>query len=178
MTVGGRREAPLVLPGALFDRLIATVRDRLPRKSFGYLVSDTGPLTPVDFVLFEANIRNHTAWRGQFESYGRYFVEHSDAGFVATPEESWRVQKQLWERGLTEVGTFHSHLRHPANLSRIDYDMHVQRFQDLWQLIVSMRNPKLPQVRAFGISAEGVREMHIRIDDGENARRRKPSVGA
>jgi formylglycine-generating enzyme required for sulfatase activity/proteasome lid subunit RPN8/RPN11 len=109
-------------------------------------------------MLFETNTRNSSDWRDKFESYGRYFFEHEDAGFVSTPEESWRLQKQIWARGMVEVGLFHSHLRHPANFSQIDYDLHTQRFSHLWHLIVSVRNPDLPQLRVFDVSEAAVRE--------------------
>jgi formylglycine-generating enzyme required for sulfatase activity/proteasome lid subunit RPN8/RPN11 len=156
----------IVLPAALFERLVTTVRSRLPRKSFGYLVSDVGPTKPTDFILFNSNVRNDRAWKGRFEAYGRYFVDHADAGFVASAEESWRLQKEIWARGMVEVGTFHSHRRHPANFSQIDYDMHVQRVDSLWHLIVSMRNPAQPQVRAFGIFDGRVRELDLRTTAG------------
>jgi len=61
-----------------------------------------------------------------------------------------------------EVGVFHSHQRHPANFSRIDYDMHRRRFEKLWHVIISMRNPRLPQVRAFEVLPSGVRELDVR----------------
>lgn len=151
------------LPAApeLIERLTSTVLERLPRKSFGYLLSKVGSATATDFVMFEDNVRNSDDWKGRFESYGRYFVEHDDAGFVATPEEAWRVQQEIWNKEEVEVGVFHSHLRHPANFSGIDYDMHVERFDDLWHLIVSMRNPALPQVRAYAVSRDRVREMML-----------------
>jgi formylglycine-generating enzyme required for sulfatase activity/proteasome lid subunit RPN8/RPN11 len=117
--------------------------------------------TPTDFILFNTNIRNSETWKTTFESYGQYFVEHEDAGFVATPEESWQVQNEIWQRGMVEVGVFHSHLRHPANFSGIDFDLHTQRFDNLWHLIISMRNPHLPQLRAFAVSPAGVRELPV-----------------
>lgn len=157
------RESDLIiLPPPLRERFVATVRERLPRKSFGYFLSTVdGAGMPSDFVLFEDNIRNTDSWKGKFQSYGRYFIEHDDAGFVATPEETWRLQKEIWARGLMEVGVFHSHLRHPANFSGIDYEMHMQRFHNLWHLTVSMRNPDLPQLRAFAVSRDGVRELQV-----------------
>jgi formylglycine-generating enzyme required for sulfatase activity/proteasome lid subunit RPN8/RPN11 len=150
-----------VLPSPVFERLVHAVRARLPLKTFGYLVSDGDPWTVTDFVVFESNIRNTGVWKERFERYGQYFVEHDNAGFVATPEEAWQVQKMLWARGLVEVGVFHSHIRHPANFSRVDFDLHVQRFPSLWHLIVSVRNPDLPQLRAFGVSDAGVRELPL-----------------
>lgn len=142
-------------------RLTSTVLDRLPCKSFGYLLAADDSDIASDFVLFEANVRNSPAWKPKFESYGRYFIEHDDAGFVATPEESWHVQQEVWNRRASQVGVFHSHLRHPANFSGIDYDMHIERFEDLWHMIVSVRNPRFPQARIYAVSREAVEEtMH------------------
>jgi proteasome lid subunit RPN8/RPN11 len=158
----------VVLCHPLQERLLATVAARHPTKSFGYLISDRDATHPTDFVLFEQNVRNDAVWKPRFEAYGRYFVEHDDAGFVAAPEESWRLQKEIWRRGMFEVAVFHSHQRHPANFSRIDYDTHLSRFSALWHLIVSMRNPELPQIRAFSVSQGGVRELHVNGEVGRS----------
>jgi formylglycine-generating enzyme required for sulfatase activity/proteasome lid subunit RPN8/RPN11 len=167
---------PIVFPGLLYDRLVAEATRRNPRKTFGYLLSDAGPSEPSDFVLFEENIRNSQEWQPEFHSYGHYFVDHADAGFVATPAESWRVQKEIWARGLHEVGVLHSHQRHPANFSRIDWEMHRQRFCDLWHLIISLRNPQLPQVRAFAVADDGVRELPLRVAPGSDRSPQRPSL--
>jgi proteasome lid subunit RPN8/RPN11 len=113
--------------------------------------------------MFEGNIRNRDDWRNVFESRGRYFVDHPDAGFVATPEESWRVQKYLIEKKLNEAAVFHTHLRHPGNFSDVDYDLHISRFGMLWHMIISLRNIRMPQMRAFAVSKAGVRELEIRV---------------
>lgn len=156
----------IAFPRTLRDRLVTTITERFPEKSFGYLLSDTGAGEPRDFVLFRDNIRNDEVWQPHFHEYGRYFVEHDDAGFVATPEEAWRVQKEIWSRGMFEVAAFHSHQRHPGNFSGIDYDLHLSRFQRLWHLIVSLRTPELPQLRAFDVSAAGVVELPLEVVDG------------
>jgi proteasome lid subunit RPN8/RPN11 len=153
----------VVLPVTLYDRMLATAISRYPRKSFGYVVSDSAPDRPTDFILFQENIRNHTDWRSEFESRGRYFVEHPDAGFVATPDESWRIQKLLHARNLHEVAVFHTHRRHPGSFSGVDYDLHIRRFRSLWHMIISLRNPRLPQLRAFAVSETGVRELVVQI---------------
>ena len=161
----------IILTVSLQERLITAIREKLPQKSFGYFLSDGDSRAPTDFLLLDTNVRNTDAWKRRFESYGPYFVDHDDAGFVATPEETWRAQKQIWERDALEVGIFHSHLRHPGNFSRIDYEMHMQRFPDLWHMIISMRNPDLPQLRAFEVSGSGVRELEVmgstRAESGE-----------
>ena len=156
----------IAFPLDLRDRLIATITERFPEKSFGYLLSDSSAVEPKDFVLFHDNIRNDAQWQPRFRAYGRYFVEHDDAGFVATPEEAWRVQKEIWSRGMFEVAAFHSHQRHPGNFSKIDYDLHLARFEHLWHLIVSLRNPALPQLRAFDPAAHGVVEVPLDVADG------------
>ena len=153
----------VLFPVELHDQLLDTVLHRYPQKSFGYLASKTALNIPTDFVLFEENIRNDDDWRDEFESRGRYFVDHPDAGFVATPAESWRIQKYLFERNLREIAVFHTHRRHPGNFSDIDYDLHISRFSSLWHLIISLRNVRLPQLRAFRVSRTGVRELELQI---------------
>ncbi len=159
-------DAPIVISDGLLDRLVETVRSRFPEKTFGYLVSDVDARTPTDLVTFGQNVRNTPDWQGEFHAYGQYFVDHDDAGFVAAPEEAWRLQQEIWAAGRFEVGVFHSHQRHPANFSQIDYEMHVSRFTSLWHMIVSMRNPELPQVRAFDVSTQGTRELRLDVIAG------------
>lgn len=159
------RPNAVFIPSSLLDSLVGSIQAIFPKKAFGYLVSRAGEFDPIDFVLFQDNVRNDDAWRPRFESYGEYFIAHPDAGFVATPEESLRVEQFLLERGLCEVGVFHSHQRHPANFSQIDYDLHIERFSHLWHLIVSMRNRQCPQARVFDVTSKGVREIPIVIRD-------------
>jgi proteasome lid subunit RPN8/RPN11 len=153
----------ILLPAELHDRLLKAVLSRYPHKSFGYLTSESTPNRPTDFVVFKENVRNNDDWRGVFESRGRYFIDHPDAGFVASPEESWRVQKYLFEKGRSEVAVFHTHLRHPGNFSDVDYELHISRFGLLWHLIISLRNIRMPQMRAFAVSKTKVRELNIRV---------------
>ena len=56
---------------------------------------------------------------------------------------------------------FHTHRRHPGNFSDIDYDLHVSRSAEIWHLIISLRNPRQPQLRAFAPTASGVRELRV-----------------
>ena len=152
----------LSFPQELMDQVTARILSRHPIKSFGYFVSDTRAGMPTDFIIFEGNDRNARGWKEEFESFGQYFVDHGDAGFVATPEEIWRFKKETRARGLFEVGVFHSHQRHPANFSRVDYDMHMKSVgKQLWHAIFSLRNPDDPQVRVFEIHESGVSEVHL-----------------
>ena len=159
----------------LHARLVNAVLDRAPEKSFGCLISDRSDARPTDFIIFEENIRNDYRWRPRFEMYGEYFVRHPSAGFVATPQESWRVQRRLLASGSFEVALFHTHHRHPGSFSQIDYDMHISRFDSLWHLIISLRNLHLPQVRAYRVSGAGVRELDVCITKTPDARDERSS---
>ncbi len=152
---------PLVIRGETQRRLIAVAQSRLPEKTFGYFIANADARHPVDFIHFQANVRNEHGSREAFHRYGQYFVKYEDAGFLATPAESWQIQKQIWSRGMFEVGVFHTHQRHPANFSRIDYDLHMDRFEALWHVVLSLRNPQIPQLRAFDVSAAGVVEIQV-----------------
>jgi len=143
------------------DRLVRRAQCQHPKKLFGYLLGVRSADEVDDLVCFEENARNCPEWRPGFEAYGRYFVDHDDAGFVATPEESWRVQQEIWSRGATEVAVFHTHQRHPANFSRVDYEAHLKQFVDLGHLVVSLRNPHYPRLRAFSVSSAGVNELAL-----------------
>jgi proteasome lid subunit RPN8/RPN11 len=154
----------VILTAEMYRRLVASVLARHPLKSFGYLVSDLAADQPTDFVLFQENIRNETRWCREFEARGRYFVDHPDAGFVAAPEESMRIHRLLIARGLAEVAVFHTHRRHPGSFSDVDYELHANRFDGLWHMIVSLRNPLLPQLRAYAVSSAGVQELDVCVD--------------
>ncbi|SDP40238.1 formylglycine-generating enzyme family protein [Lentzea jiangxiensis] len=156
-------QTAVALPPSLVTRIVEYVVDRYPDKSFGYLVAPRGESRPHDFIGFEGNVRNSARWKHGFESRGQYFVDHPDAGFVAAEDESWRVQKMLQENDLHEVAVFHTHRRHPGNFSVIDYDLHTSRFDSMWHLIISLRNPDQPQLRAFSATARGIRELAVHL---------------
>jgi proteasome lid subunit RPN8/RPN11 len=159
MPTSTEQRGSIRLTKLLERRLLDSVRERLPKKSFGFILSDGQNSNPTDFVSFEHNVRNSDLWRATFETYGKYFIDHDDAGFVADPRESWRIQQEIRNRGMREIGIFHSHLRHPANFSKIDMEMHLQCFEDLWHLIISMRNPAIPQLRVFRVCQRSVQEL-------------------
>jgi sulfatase modifying factor 1 len=159
MPTSTEQRGSIRLTKLLERRLLDSVRERLPKKSFGFILSDGQNSNPTDFVSFEHNVRNSDLWRATFETYGKYFIDHDDAGFVADPRESWRIQQEIRNRGMREIGIFHSHLRHPANFTKIDMEMHLQCFEDLWHLIISMRNPAIPQLRVFRVCQRSVQEL-------------------
>lgn len=144
----------------LADRFLAETISRFPRKTFGYFLSDVPGGDPTDFIVMEENIRSEQ--RDEFIPYGQYFVDHDDAGFMASPEETWRIERYLLDRQLCQVGVFHTHQRHPGVFANIDAEMHPA--PELWHILVILRNTQYPQLRAYAVPADApVRELEIEV---------------
>jgi hypothetical protein len=72
----------------------------------------------------------------------------------------WRATE---DSGKEIVAPFHIHRRHPANFSLIDYRLHNPGFA--WHLILSLRDPKQPALRAFRVCKDAA-EFGITAQDG------------
>ena len=152
---GYRRD--LVLGSDVVDRFFARAKaiHASGLKSYGLFVADPQspgyPFTACDAVFFdpEKNRRNDPRMRSAFEAQGTYFRSYHDAGFVADSRELLLVHQQLEDHGLEAVAMFHSHRRQPANFSHIDYRLHNPAYP--WHLIVAMRSPRRPVLRAFEV---------------------------
>jgi proteasome lid subunit RPN8/RPN11 len=148
----------VVFDRALLRSFIADAVAMQPRKVFGFFVTSRPDDRPEEYIIMRTNQRD--AWRDDFATYGRYFVDHRDAGFVCSPAETWNVERYLRDHGLRKVGVFHSHHRHPALLTSVDADFHPS--PDLWHLLLVLRNPAYPQVRVFGVEeGERIRELSV-----------------
>lgn len=143
----------------LLERFIRDVRSRLPKKSFGYFVSDRPGGQPVDYVLFEQDDRLKESER--FENFGEYYKNHLDAGFIATAEETWMVEQKLRKHNLYKVGMFHGHRRQPAIFSSVDKALHPS--ESLWHLILAVRNPEMPQIRVFKVREDKTYELEVTV---------------
>jgi proteasome lid subunit RPN8/RPN11 len=125
---------------------------------FGLLISDPAaagyPFEASDAVFFDPqrNHRNDPAYQPAFHAQGDYFRQFDDAGFVADPAELLAVWRAVEESGREIVAPFHVHRRQPANFSVIDYRLHNPAFP--WHLIVSLRDPARPGLRAFRVSKD------------------------
>jgi proteasome lid subunit RPN8/RPN11 len=173
----GRSRHHLVLPAGVLERFLTQAHaiHASGLKSYGLFVADPDcpgyPFTASDVVFFDParNRRNDPRLRAAFEAQGSYFKAYDDAGFVADSRELLQVHRQLESRGLEAVAMFHSHRRQPANFSRIDYRLHNPGYA--WHLIVAMREPQRPVLRAFEVH-KGDGEFGIdSTDDNENSER-------
>lgn len=117
-----------------------------PQKAFGYFLSSQPFGDPEEYIMFQDNSRDD--YNELFENYGNYYVTNK-AGFVSTPEETFKAERYMREKGLYKVGVYHSHQRHPALLSSIDADLHPSKH--LWHLLISLRNPEIPRIKIFSV---------------------------
>ena len=141
----------------VLDTFIKEIQDTFPQKAFGYFLASSyeGPVK--EYIIFKDNIRKE--YNELFEKYGNYYVTNN-AGFVSTPEETFKVEKYIQKNKLVKVGVFHSHQRHPALLSSIDADLHPD--QRLWHLLISLRNPLIPRIKIFSVINGEVRELEYK----------------
>jgi proteasome lid subunit RPN8/RPN11 len=159
------------LPDPVRHRLVSTVSavHAAGLKSFGLLVAAPEhrdfPFTASDVVFFDPlrNRRNDPAIRTAFEAQGEYFRSYDDAGFVADSGEVLDVFRRVEDAGLEVVAMFHAHRRQPANFSVIDFRLHNPAIP--WHLIISLRDPQHPVLRAFAVRKDP-EVFGISADDG------------
>jgi proteasome lid subunit RPN8/RPN11 len=159
------------LPAPVHRRLVstATAVHHAGLKSFGLLVASPEhpdfPYTASDVFFFDPlrNRRNEPANRAAFEAQGTYFRSYDDAGFVADAKEVLDVFRQVDDAGLEVVAMFHAHRRQPANFSSIDFRLHNPAIP--WHLIISLRDPEHPVIRAFAVRKDPA-IFGISADDG------------
>ena len=143
------------MPDELYSRLLrrAQILNANGLKAYGLLVGDPRepafPYRAVDLVVLDPhqNRRNEPSNRAAFHAQGSYFRAYEDAGFVADPIDLLRAWRRIENSGLEPVAAFHVHRRQPANFSSIDYRLHNPAFA--WHLIISLRDPAIPDVRPF-----------------------------
>jgi hypothetical protein len=138
-------------------------------KSFGLLLAD--PLDPdfpfvaTDVAFFDPtkNRRNDPGMRSAFEAQGEYFRAYDDAGFVADSAELLALYRRLDACDLEAVALFHVHRRQPANFSVIDFRLHNPAYA--WHLIISLRDPAHPVLRAFAVRKGLASDFGISAED-------------
>ena len=164
-------EQEVRLSADLLDRLLGTTTavHAAGLKSFGLLLADPQapgfPYVATDVAFFDPrkNRRNDPAMRPAFEAQGTYFRSYEDAGFVADATELLEVHRRLDASGLEAVALFHVHRRQPANFSVIDFRLHNPAYA--WHLIISLRDPGAPVLRAFAVRKDPSAELGISPDE-------------
>ncbi len=89
--------------------------------------------------------------------------EPSPVSYFMEPKEQFRVMKELRQKGLTMAAIFHSHPQSPAFPSVKDVSLAF--YQEAIYVIIGLTNPESPEIRAYTIIEEQVREASLRIVD-------------
>lgn len=143
---------------ALMQNFICEVKSQFPKKAFGFFLSTEPYGSPTEFIIMKEDHKEKMMDR--FYDYGNYYLDHHDAGFLTSIEETIYIEKYIRTHHLHKVGVFHSHQRHPAILAQVDVDLHPS--PNVWHLLISLRTFEYPQVRVFSVCpAKKVTEVDI-----------------
>jgi len=89
--------------------------------------------------------------------------EPSPVSYFMEPKEQFRVMKELRQKGLSMLAIFHSHPQSPAFPSAKDVSLAF--YDDAVYLIIGLTNLESPEIKAYTIIEEHVRESSLRILD-------------
>lgn len=89
--------------------------------------------------------------------------EQSPISYFMDSKEQFRVMKELRQEALTMVAIFHSHPQSPAYPSVKDVSLAF--YQEAVYVIIGLTEPGSPEIRAYTIIEEQVREASLRILD-------------
>ena len=127
---------------ALLDELIQHAREDLPNECCGIVASDDGAAVK---VFRAAN------------------AEASPVRYSLDPREQYRITMEIEEQGWALGAIYHSHTRSEAYPSQTDVNLAF--YPDAIYVIVSLRKPDDPEVRAFRIADERIEEVGLTVDE-------------
>jgi [CysO sulfur-carrier protein]-S-L-cysteine hydrolase len=127
---------------ALLEEIIAHARQDLPNECCGIVASDDG-----------AAVRVFRATN----------AEASPVRYSLDPREQYRITMEIEEQGWDLGAIYHSHTRSEAYPSQTDVNLAF--YPEAIYLIVSLRKPDDPEVRAFRIADERIEEVPLSVDE-------------
>ena len=89
-------------------------------------------------------------------------AEASPVRYSLDPREQYKITMEIEDRGWELGAIYHSHTRSEAYPSQTDVNLAF--YPDALYLIVSLRNPEDPEVRAFRIADERIEEVQLAVD--------------
>jgi proteasome lid subunit RPN8/RPN11 len=122
------------------SEIVSHAREEAPREACGILAGRNGR------VLRLYRARN---------------ADLSPTTYSLEPEQQYRIFKDIEDRGLELVAIYHSHPSSSAAPS--DRDIAQAYYPEASYLVVSLKDPLEPQVRAFRITADGAVEEDMAV---------------
>jgi [CysO sulfur-carrier protein]-S-L-cysteine hydrolase len=126
----------------LLDELIQHARDDLPNECCGIVASENGAAVKV----FRASN-----------------AEASPVRYSLDPREQYRITMEIEDQGWELGAIYHSHTRSEPYPSQTDVNLAF--YPDAIYVIVSLRKPDDPEVRAFRIADERIEEVQLAVED-------------
>jgi|SRR3972149_3888760 len=130
----------LEIPEGLLSRVIEHARREYPLESCGILAGKDGKITKV---------------------YSMENTEKSSSFYLMAPEQQLKVFREVEEEGLELSAIYHSHPHSPAFPSQRDVDQAF--YPDSLILIISLMDPKVPQVGAFQVENGKIEQKGLKI---------------
>jgi proteasome lid subunit RPN8/RPN11 len=122
------------------SEIISHAREEVPREACGILAGRDGR------VLRLYRARN---------------ADHSPTSYSLEREQQYRILKDIEDRGLELVAIYHSHPSSPATPS--DKDIEQAYYPEACYLVVSLKDPLEPQIRAFRVTEHGAVEEDMAV---------------
>ena len=130
----------LEIPENLMSRVIEHSRREYPLESCGILAGKNGKITKI---------------------YSMENTERSSSSYLMAPEQQLKVFREVEEEGLELSTIYHSHPHSPAFPSQRDVDHAF--YPDSLILIISLMDPKAPQIGAFQIENGKIEQKELKI---------------
>ena len=132
----------LEIPKDLLSRVIEHARREYPLECCGILAGKNGKIIKV---------------------YSMENTEKSPSSYLMAPEEQLKVFREVEDEGLELSAIYHSHPHSPAFPSQRDVDHAF--YPDSLILIISLMDPKAPQVGVFQIAQGKFEEKKLKATD-------------
>jgi proteasome lid subunit RPN8/RPN11 len=127
---------------ALLDQIVAHARDDVPNECCGIVATENG---------------------GAVKVFRATNAEASPVRYSLDPREQYRITMEIDDQGWELGAIYHSHTRSEAYPSQTDVNLAF--YPDALYLIVSLRKPDEPEVRAFRIAEERIEEVALSIEE-------------
>jgi [CysO sulfur-carrier protein]-S-L-cysteine hydrolase len=125
---------------SMVDEIVSHAREELPDECCGLIAAKDGAAV----MVFPATN-----------------AEASPVRYGLDPHEQYKIMMEIEDRGWTLGGIYHSHTRSPAYPSQTDVNLAF--YPEALYLIVSLEDPKRPDLRAFRIVDGRIDEAEIAI---------------
>ena len=130
----------LKIPGNIFEQMLQQAKAEAPIEACGILAG-----------------KNKTVEK----LYKMTNTDQSSDHFMMTPEEQFKVVKDIRSDGLEMLAIYHSHPETPARPSA--EDIRLALTPDVIYVIVSLQNANTPVLKGFLIENENVTEVPVKI---------------